>query len=111
MSNWENCKKRFPYRTPITEPEREHLSIAFSDYFVATERGQRFIFGNLAGTPLWSAGPTHPWRELDDNEEVTNALLIAPFLDQEYIENIHPLKGTGTYQGKDAQYSLTRSCW
>jgi len=111
MSDWENCTQRFPFRTTITEPEREHLSIAFKDYFVATERGQHFIFGNLAGIPLWSAGPTHPWRDLDNNEEVTDELLTAPFLDKEHIDNLHTLKGTGTYQGKDVQYSIARSCW
>ena len=100
MSDWENCTKRFPFRTSITQPEREHLSIAFKDYFVATEQGQRFIFGNLAGTPLWSAGPTHPWRDLEDNEPVTDEFLATTFLEKEYIDNLHPLKGTGTYQGK-----------
>jgi len=111
MSKWENCTKRFPFRTSITKPEREHLSIAFDDYFVATEKGQRFIFANLGGTPLWSAGLTHPWRDLDDNELVTDEFLTAKFLNKEYINNLHLLKGTGTYQGKDVQYSLTQSCW
>jgi len=95
----------------ITEPEHEHLSIAFDDYFVAIEKGQHFIFANLGGIPLWSIGPTHPWRDLEDNKQVREEFLTAKFLDKEYIENLHLLKGTGTYQGKDVQYSITRSCW
>jgi len=111
MSEWENCKKRFPFRTTITELERENLSIAFDDYFIATEQGQRFLFANLEGLPIWSAGPTHPWRDLDDNEPISDELLTAKFLNKEYIDDLHKLKGTGTYQGKDVKYSLTRSCW
>jgi len=111
MSEWENCTKQFPFRTSITEPEREHLLIAVSDYFVATEKGKHFIFANLGGTPLWSAGPEYPWRYLEDNELVGDAFFTARFLDTEYIDNIHPLKGTGQYQGKEVKYSIPRNCW
>jgi len=111
MNEWERCKKRFPFRATITEPECEHLSIAFDDHFVATEKGQRFIFAKLGETPLWSAGPTHPWRDLDDNELATDEFLTAKFLDKEYIDNLHTLKGTGTYQGKDIKYSIPQNCW
>jgi len=111
MSKWENCKKRFPFRTTITQPEIDHLSIAFDDYFVATEKGQRFLFGDLGGTTLWSAGPDHPWCYLEDNDTVGNEFLIAKSLNKEYIDNLHPLKGTGQYQGKEVKYSLERYCW
>ena len=80
MNNWEKCKKRFPQRTQITNPEKEHLPITLDDFFAATEQGQRFLFGHISDTILWTAGPSHPWRELDDNEEVLNELLTAKFL-------------------------------
>jgi len=111
MNEWERCTKRFPFQTTITEPEQEHLSIAFDDYFVATDKGQRFLFANLGGTPLWSAGPEHPWRDLEDNELIGDEFLTAKFLDKEYIDNLHPLKGTGQYQGKEVKYSVPRNCW
>jgi len=111
MSEWERCTKQFPFRTTITDSEKEHLSIAFDDYFVATEQGQRFIFASLGGTPLWSAGPTHPWHDLEDNEPIGEEFLTAKFLDREYIDNLHPLKGTGQYQGKEVKYSIQRNCW
>jgi len=111
MSEWENCTKRFPFRTSINEPECEHLSIAFDNYFVATEKGQHFIFANLGGTPLWSTGPTHPWHYLEDNEQIREEFLTAKFLQKEYINNLHPLKGTGQYQGKEVKYSIDRYCW
>src|SRR6266705_2763481 len=111
MNKWEKCKKRFPHRTSLTEPEKDHLSIAFDDHFAATDQGQRFLFGNLAGDIFWSSGPAHPWRYLEDNEPVGTELLTAKFLDKEYIDNLHPLKGTGQYQGKEVKYSIQRSCW
>ena len=106
MSEWENCKKRFPFRTTITQPEIDHLSIAFDDYFAATEKGQCFLFGDLGGTTLWSAGPDYPWRYLEDNDTVGNEFLTAKFFNKEYIDNLHPLKGTGQYQEKEVKYSL-----
>ena len=106
MNEWEKCQKRFPHRTSLTESEKDHLSIAFSDHFAATDQGQRFIFGLLTGDILWSAGPSHPWRNLEDNEIVSNELLTASFLDQEYINNLHPLRGTGQYQEKEVKYNI-----
>jgi len=111
MNHWEKCKKRFPNRTILTEPEQKHISIVFDDYFAATDQGQRFLFALFADSVLWSAGPDHPWYYLDDNDQISEELLTAPFLDKEYIDNLHPLKGTGQYQGKEVKYSPQRNCW
>jgi len=111
MNEWEKCKKWFPTRTLLTEPETNHLSILFEDHFTATDNGQRFLFGVLGNDILWSAGPTHPWQNLDDNMQVSEDVLTARFLNKEYIENLHPLKGTGQYQGKEVKFSLTQYCW
>jgi len=51
------------------------------------------------------------WRHLDNNTQVTDEVLIARFLDKEYIDNLHSLKGTGTYQGKEVKFLLTQYCW
>jgi len=48
---------------------------------------------------------------LDDNDLVSEELLTAKFLDKEYIDNLHPLKGTGQYQGKEVKYFPQRNCW
>jgi len=48
---------------------------------------------------------------LDDNDQVSEDLLTAKFLDKEYIDNLHPLRGTGQYQGKEVKYSPQRNCW
>src|SRR6266581_6205804 len=111
MNEWEKCQKRFPHRTSITEPEKDHIAIAFSDHFAATDQGQRFLFGYLAGDVFWSTGPTHPWRYLEDNELVGIEVLTAGFLDKDYIDNLDCIKGTGQYQGKEVQYSTKRNCW
>jgi len=111
MSKWEKCQQRFPARTPLNNKERDHLSILFEDYFAATENAQRFLFATLGDAILWSAGPTHPWQHLDDNSTVTEDVLTARFLDKEYIDNLHPLKGTGQYQGKEVKFSPARYCW
>ena len=111
MNNWEKCKKRFPNRTTLTEPEKDHLSIFFDDHFAATDQGQRFLFALFKDEIFWSAGPSHPWRYLDDNIEVTEATLTAPFLDVEHIDNLNPLRGTGTYQGKEVRYSPNKNLW
>ena len=111
MSNWEKCQERFPNRTSLTEPEKSHLSILFDNYFVATDQGQRFLFAQFTNYILWSAGPTHPWRYLDDNDEVLEEVLSAHYPDKEYIDNLHILKGTGQYQGKDVKYSKEQQCW
>jgi len=111
MSKWERCKKRFPDRISLNDEEQDHLSILFEDYFAATEDAQRFLFAILGDAVLWSAGPSHPWRYLDDNSAVTNKVLTARFLDKEHIDNLHPLKGTGQYQGKEVKFSPARYCW
>jgi len=111
MSDWEKCQQRFPNRVSLNNEERSHLSILFEDYFAATEDAQRFLFATLGDAILWSAGPSHPWRYLDDNSTVTNEVLTARFLDKEYIDNLHPLKGTGQYQGKEVKFSTARYCW
>jgi len=106
MNEWEKCQKRFPHQTTLTEPERDHIPIAFNDHFAATDQGQRFLFGTLADDIFWSAGPDHSWRYLEDNEPVGTELLTTKFLDKEYIDNLHPIKGTGQYQGKEVKYSI-----
>src|SRR6266705_5645733 len=111
MNDWEKCQKRFPHRTSLTQEERDHLSIAFSDHFAATDQGQRFLFGNLNNDIVWSAGPSHPWRGLEDNEPISDKHLTASFLDKEYIDKLHPLKGTGQYQGKEVRYNLQKNLW
>jgi len=60
---------------------------------------------------LWSPGPNHLWRDLEDNDPVSDELLTAKFLNKEYIDNIHPIKGIGQYQGKEVRYSISRYCW
>ena len=107
MSEWENYQLRFPTRCSLNESEIEHLSILFTDYFGATDKGQRFLFAQLGNNVLWSTGPSHPWQHLDDNSQATDEVLTARFLNKEYIDNLHNLKGTGTYQGKDIKYSTT----
>jgi len=111
MNEWEKCTKRFPHRTTLTKEEKDHLSIAFKDHFAATDQGQRFVFGNLDDNVVWTAGPSHPWRTLEDNELVSKENFTALFLNKEYIDKLHPLKGTGQYQGKDVQYNLKRHLW
>jgi len=111
MSECEQCKLRFPTRTTLTEPEKAHLSILFTDYFAATENAQRFLFATLGNIVLWSAGPTHPWQYLDDNNTITEEALIARLLDKEYIEDLEPFRGTGKYQGKEVRYLLAQYCW
>src|SRR6266581_3124177 len=111
MNEWEKCQKRFPHRTTLTESEKAHIPIAFGDHFAATDQGQRFLFGLLTDDIFWSAGPTHPWRYLEDNEPVGIEVFTAGFLNKEYIDNLNPLKGTGQYQGKEVQYSITRNIW
>jgi len=111
MNEWEKCQKRFPHRTTLTQEERDHLSITFTDHFAATDQGQRFIFGNSNNNIFWSAGPSHPWRDLEDNEPVSEERLTAEFLNKEYIDNLHPLRGTGQYQGKEVKYNLERHLW
>src|SRR6266705_1356764 len=111
MNEWEKCQKRFPHRTSLTPEERDHLSITFSDHFAATDQGQRFLFGTSDDDIFWSAGPSHPWRDLEDNELVSEERLTAPFLNKEYIDNLHPLKGTGQYQGKEVKYNTRKNLW
>ena len=55
MNEWEKCQKRFPHRTALTEPEKDHIPIAFSDHFAATDQGQRFLFGTLVDDIFWQA--------------------------------------------------------
>jgi len=45
------------------------------------------------------------------NSTVAKEVLIARFLDKEYINNLHPLKGTGQYQGKEVKFSPAWYCW
>ena len=111
MNEWEKCQKRFPHRTTLTESEKEHIPIAFNDHFAATDQGQRFLFGLLTDDIFWSAGPTHPWRYLEDNELVGIEVFSAGFLDKENVDNLDPLKGTGQYQGKEVQYSIKQNIW
>jgi len=111
MSKWEKCQLRFPARFTLNDTEKNHLSILFTDYFGATETGQCFLFAYLGEDILWSTGPSHPWRYLDDNSQVTNEVLTARFLNKEFVDNLHPFKGTGTYQGKDVKYSPNQYCW
>ena len=111
MNEWEKCKKRFPQRTTLTTEETDHISIVFQDHFVTTDKGQRFLFAYFEEIVLWSAGPGHPWRYLEDNELISEELLTAKYLDKEYIDNLHPLKGTGQYQGKEVKFSPARYCW
>src|SRR6266704_3365513 len=111
MNKWEKCQKRFPHRTTLTESEKEHIPIAFKDHFAATDQGQRFLFGVLTNDIFWSAGPTHPWCYLEDNELIGTELLTTKFLDTEYIDNLYPIKGTRQYQGKEVKYSIPRNCW
>ena len=111
MNEWEKCQLRFPAHFTLNKSEKDHLSILFGDYFGATETGQRFLFAQLGEEILWSAGPSHLQRHLDDNSQVTNKVLTARFLNKEYIDNLHTLKGTGTYQGKDVKYLTNRYCW
>ena len=105
MNKWEKCQRRFPHRTTLTESEQKHILIAFKDHFAATDQGQRFLFGIITDDIYWSAGPTYPWRYLEDNEQVGIEIFSAGFLDKEHIDNLDPLKGTGQYQGKEVQYS------
>ena len=91
MNEWEKCQKRFPHRTTLTQEERNHLSIIFTDHFAATDQGQRFLFGHTDNDIFWSAGPSHPWHDLEDNALVSEERLTAKFLDTEYIDNLHPL--------------------
>jgi len=53
----------------------------------------------------------HPWCYLDDNDQVSEELLTAKFLDKEYIDNLHPLRETGQYQEKEVKYFLQWNCW
>jgi len=111
MSKWEKCQLRFPSHFTLNDSEQNHLSILFKDYFGATETGQRFLFTQLGEDILWSTGPSHPWRYLDDNSQVTDKVLTARFLNKEYINNLQILKGTGTYQGKEVKYSTKQFGW
>jgi len=111
MNEWEKCKKRFPNWTSLTPDETNHLSIFFKDHFAATDQGQRFLFAQFSDSTFWSAGPSHPWRYLDDNEQISEELLTAQYLDHESIDNLNILRGTGQYQGKEVKYSIERNCW
>jgi len=95
MNNWDKCKKRFPNRTSLTTEETDHISIFFNNHFTTTDQGQHFLFALFTDLVIWSAGPTHPWCYLDDNDEVSEELLTAKYFDKEHIDNLHLFKGTG----------------
>jgi len=111
MNRWEKCKKRFPQKTPLTTKETAHISIFFSNHFAATDQGQHFLFASFEDLVLWSTGPKHPWRDLEDNEPISEELLTARYLDKEYITDLQILKGTGQYDGKEVQYSTKCNGW
>jgi len=69
--------------------------------------------GRLGSGSARLPGPLqhYPWRYLEDNEQISDELLTAKYLDQEYITNLQILQGTGQYEGKEVKYSTTRNCW
>src|SRR6266581_2357206 len=111
MNKWEKCQKRFPHRTTLTSEEKGHLPIILTNHFVATDQGQCFLFGTNNKDIFWSAGPSHPWRDLEDNELISEERLTASFLNKEYIDNLYLLQGTGQYQGKEVKYNPEKNLW
>src|SRR5579863_7256783 len=111
MSLWEKALCRYPTCLSVTPDEKTLLPIPFKNEFAIHERGNRYVFACFREDPVYSAGPESSWKYLEDHSTVTLAALQGWFLNNGFLKEIDPVKGTATYSGKNVQWSKEDFEW
>ena len=71
MSQWEQIQKRYPTRHPLTEEERTHVPLCFTEVFTAYRFGTQTLFALFDEHPVWTNQPNVGWKYSHNNSEVT----------------------------------------
>src|SRR5579863_10120012 len=111
MSLWEKTLCRYPTHLSVTPDEKALLPIPFKNEFAIHERGNRYVFACFGEDPVYSAGPESSWKYLEDHSTITLAALQGWFLNNGFLKEIDPVKGTATYSGKNVQWSKEDFEW
>jgi hypothetical protein len=101
---WEQCKKEYTTRHPLTE-DKYLLCPPFStDTFAAYEEGECFIFVLWAGKAIYKYVPNGVWK-YNNNEWVTTEDFQATFPYHELIESLDPWEEEGLFESKKIHWS------
>src|SRR5579863_10431267 len=108
---WEKALQRYPTRLSVTPDEKTLLPIPFKKEFAIHERGNRYVFACFGEDPVYSAGSESSWKYLEDHSTIPLVALQGWFLNNGFLKEIDPVKGTATYSGKNVQWSKEDFKW
>jgi len=70
MSHWELTYKQYPTKLSPTAKDACNIPVAFTDWFVTNDKGDRVRFAQFGDEATWNVNPDGPWFYLKTNREI-----------------------------------------
>ena len=109
--NWDKCKETYSSHYPLSAQEEDHLYAQFKDYFCANVSGERYLFAHWLNFVIYSKGPGHHWRYINEQIKLSHEEFVTSFLHHEQITNLNAHKGTGFFEGKEIKWDQPQFHW
>ena len=98
--NWDKCKETYSSHYPLSAQEEDHLYAQFKDYFCANISGERYLFAHWLDFVIYSEGPGHHWRYINEQIKLSHEEFVTSFPYHEQITNLNAHKGTVSLKEK-----------
>ena len=110
MRTWEETLEHYPNQLELTLEERARIPAQAKAYFCTVDQGQRVLLAHWSNQVIWTYNRAS-WLFLDDSSKVSNDLFEVPYPYKELLDNLDPIKGTATFQGKKIRWDQQWTRW
>ena len=110
-ANWDKCKETYSSHYPLSAQEEDHLYAQFEDHFCANVSGERYLFAHWLDSVIYSEGPGHHWRRINEQTKLSHEEFVVAFPHHEQITNLNAHKGTGFFEGKEIKWDQPQFRW
>ena len=108
---WDKCKEIYSSHYPLSATEKDHLYAQFKDHFCANISGDRFLFAHWLSFVIYSEGPGHHWKHIDEQVKISHNEFLISFLHHDQITHLDAHKGTSFFEGKEIKWDQPQFRW
>ena len=108
---WEKCKEIYSSHYPLSAKEQDHLYTQFKDHFCTNISGERFLFAHWLSFVIYSKGPGHHWKHIDEQVKISHNKFVVSFPHYEQITHLDAHKGTSFFEGKEIKWDQPQFHW
>ena len=111
MTKWEEIYNKYPTKLHPTAEEAETFPVAFFQWFVANDQGERVRFAKFHDRCVWNVDPNQPWIDFHNNKPVSREAILELIPNINEVADFDIYTRTATYNNKDICWNPGLQTW